>query len=136
MMVEVNDLLYQGSIVIFMTSDKMIHGSVLVDIGNNYITLSLTDDDLSIVKMEKGIVEKLREGYVVYICSGNAYLGSFYNDSSCEEEKIFISDVDVSSIDYVSIMKNLEYKINNNLVRRKKLVKIGEFYQAGKCNDY
>ncbi len=36
-MVEVNDLLYQGCIVIFMSSDKKIHGSVMIEVGNNYI---------------------------------------------------------------------------------------------------
>lgn len=134
-MVEVNDLLYQGCIVIFMSSDKKIHGSVMIEVGNNYIPLSLTEDDLSIIRMNSGLMKRLENGNVIYMSSGSAYLGNFCNEGPYGEEKIFISEVDVSSLDYVTLLKNLEYKVNNNLGKRKRLVKIGEFYSPTRCNS-
>ena len=134
-MVEVNDLLYQGCIVIFMSSDKKIHGSVMIEVGNNYIPLSLTEDDLSIIRMNSGLMKRLENGNVIYMSSGSAYLGNFCNEGPYGEEKIFISEVDVSSLDYVTLLKNLEYKVNNNLGKRKRLVKIGEFYSPTRCNN-
>ena len=112
-----------------MSSDKRLHGSVLVDIGNNYIPLSLTDEDLSVIKNNSGLMDKLERGNVIYMCSGSAYLGNFCNEGPYGEEKTFISEVDACSLDYVSILKNLEYKVNNNLGKSKKLVKIGDFYK-------
>ena len=134
-MVEVNDLLYQGCIVIFMSSDKKIHGSVMIEVGNNYIPLSLTEDDLSIIRMNSELMKRLENGNVIYMSSGSAYLGNFCNEGPYGEEKIFISEVDVSSLDYVTLLKNLEYKVNNNLGKRKRLVKIGEFYSPTRCNS-
>lgn len=134
-MVEVNDLLYQGCIVIFMSSDKKIHGSVMIEVGNNYIPLSLTEDDLSIIRMNSGLMKRLENGNVIYMSSGSAYLGNFCNEGPYGEEKIFISEVDVSSLDYVTLLKNLEYKVNNNLGKRKRLIKVGEFYKPTRCNS-
>lgn len=85
--------------------------------------------------MNSGLMKRLENGNVIYMSSGSAYLGNFCNEGPYGEEKIFISEVDASSLDYVTLLKNLEYKVNNNLGKRKRLVKIGEFYSPTRCNS-
>ena len=128
-MVDIQDLLYWGSVMITLNKKGNLVGSALVELENGYFPLTLSDEDLSFIKLEKGIMGKLQKGNVLYMVAGNVYLGKPYLDGPYGEEKKFISEVDAEALTLSGMLQNLEYRIGRNLGKKKTLIKIGEFYK-------
>lgn len=128
-MVELNDLLYWGSIAISLDKEDNLVGSALVELDKGYIPISLSSDDLSVIELQEGVMAKLREGNVLYMIGRNIYLGKPQTRGAYGDEKIFVSEVDVESLTFLGMLQNLEYRIGRNLGKKKTLIKIGEFYR-------
>ena len=128
-MVDIQDLLYWGSVTISLNEEGNLVGIALIELENGYIPLPLSSEELRFIELQEGIMNKLRDGNMLYMIGGNVYLGKPQISGPYGEEKNFISEVDVESLNLTGALQNLEYKYENHLGKKKTLVKIGEFYK-------
>ena len=124
-MVDIQELLYVGSVTISMNEDGKLIGSTLIEMENGYFPLSLKDEQLKFLKLHNGIMSKLRAGNCLYIIDGHFYMGKSVNVGPYGEDSFFLSDNDVEDSNFFE----LEKQINEGIVKKKRLVKTGEFYR-------
>ena len=128
-MLGIDDVLYKGSIIISLDKDNNIVCSALIKLAKGENPARLANDKLAFIKKYKLIMSKLKKGNKIYIYRGNMYLGLFESDGPYAEEKIFNSFYDSSSLDFYSMLGSLEYSLYNDDVRRKRLVRVGAYYE-------
>ena len=127
-MVDIDDLLFKGSIIIRSDKDNNIVGISLIKLDRGCCPIELSNNDLAFIHKYKLIMNKLNNGNKIYIYNGNMYLG--YNEfvGPYAEEEIFNSFYDSSSLYFYSMLNILEYKLVNNKVKKKILVRVGDYY--------
>lgn len=128
-MVDVNDLLFWGSITIFLNDEEELEGYSLIRVDGNYIPVSLSSEDLSFIHLSDNIIGKLKEGNVLYMLAGTIYLGCFGREGAYAENEIFVSLADAESLTVSGLIQNLEYRLEHQVCKKRKLDKIGEFYK-------
>ena len=128
-MVNLDNLLFGGSITIFMNDEKEIVGNALYRMrSDGVVPIDISSEKLEFINNYKGIISSLRNGNKLYCANGRMYIG--YNEyrGPYAEEDIFISFSDVGSMSFVEMVNQIENKLSRNDVRRLKLTRIGDFY--------
>ena len=133
-MIDINDLLYWGSVTISMNEEGQLVGNAMIELEKGYIPLELSSDNLSFLEFQPVIMQKLKEGNQLYMVAGNIYLGRPLNEGPYGENKTFVTEADAESLTILGLIKNLEYQVENNLGKKKKLVKFGELYRESSAN--
>ena len=126
----INSIMYNGSITISCNEDGNLVGYALINTNNGYIPMEIPASIINNVNLNKYVLNKLYEGNKIYIYKGKAYLGKNFTEGPYCEKKVFISSYDVESLSYSELMINLNNNIKNNVYRKKRLVKIGEYYEG------
>ena len=75
------------------------------------------------------LMQKLKEGKIIYLNSSNGYIGEEKTEGPYCEEQIFISEYDDNNGDFLELLSLLEQKVKSNKTVPKKLVKIGSEYK-------
>lgn len=128
-MLNIHDLLYLGSVTIYLDKDNNLRGTALVELENGYIPISLSDKELNNIEISENIINKLKEGNKIYIINGTMYLGHKVIKGPYGEEKTFVSEANVESLSLFGMLEELEYKLSRREGKYKELVKIGEYYR-------
>ena len=128
-MLNIDDLLYLGSVTIYLDKDNKLKGTALLELEKGYIPILLSSEELSNIELKKNIINKLKEGNKIYIINGKMYLGRPSTKGPYGEEKIFVTEADVELLSFFGMLEELEYKISRQNGKRKELVKIGEYYK-------
>ena len=134
-MVNLDNLLYDGSIMIYMDKEGNVVGTALIRDKNGYIPFVLSSEELRFVYEYKNIVSKLKNGNRIYSIDGNMYIGYPESREPYAEEKLFVSFADANSLSLVEMLINIENKLSKNNVKRLELLKIGEFYKNIRNKD-
>ena len=127
-MVNLDDLLYNGSIMIYMDKEGNIVGTALMRNKNGYIPFVLSSEKLEFIYMYKNIINKLKNGNKIYSIDGKMYIGYQEYRGCYAEEKVFVSFADANSLSFISLLEVINNKLSKNSVKRLELLKIGEFY--------
>ena len=128
-MLGIDDVLYKGSIIISLDKDNNIVGFALIELTNGVYPVELASEGLALIKNCELIMDKLKEGNKIYIYRGNMYLGLFEFDGPYAEKEIFNSFYDSSSLYFYSMLNILQYKLANKKVKKKVLVRVGDYYE-------
>ena len=128
-MVDIQKLLYMGSVTIFMNKDGKLIGNALIQLEDGYVPIKISENDLSFIYSQVHVMNKLKDGYVLYMVGGAIYLGLPKKVNAYGEDEIFLSSFDSQCIYFCGLVENLEYKTKNDDKNEKMLVKIGEFYK-------
>ncbi len=128
-MLNIHDLLYLGSVTIYLDKDNNLKGTALVELEKGYIPIPLSNKELNNIEINENIINKLKEGNKIYIINGTMYLGRQSLKGPYGEEKTFVSEADVESLSFLGMLEELEYKLSRREGKYKELVKIGEYYR-------
>ena len=130
---EIDDLMQWGSVTISSDKKNNLIGYGLIRIEDGYVPWEMTKDDLKIFQFYKNIFTQLLDGYTLYICNGKAYLGYRILGGPYGEDNKFVSCLEAEALTFIDLIQKIDYKIKNNMVKNKELIRNGEFYQERRC---
>lgn len=130
---DIDALLYYGSVSIYNDKDKGIVGYTLFKNDDGYyVPTPLSDKLLKRVLLLKNIKNKLEAGNKIYMIDDNAYLGKSNNEGSYCENDIFFADYTSKEFSYLALLSSLDENVKNNNIVHKKLIKIDGYYRESR----
>ncbi len=134
-MVNLNDLLCNGSITIELDENGNLVGNALIKLKDGYLPIPISSKNLSFITLKENVMNKLKSGNKIYIVDGNVYLGYPVISGAYGEERKFVTEAECRSLNFFGMLEELECTISRGKKKTKELVKLGEYYREFNNKD-
>ena len=128
-MVNLDDLLINGSIIVSMDKEGKLIGSALLRMSNGFVPIEIAGEALELVNSYEKIINKLKNGNKLYCANGKMYIGYHEYRGPYADEEVFVSFSDVNNTSFDEMLCELDNKLSKSNVRRIELVRDGAFYE-------
>ncbi len=128
-MVNLDNLLFNGSIMIYMDKEGNVVGTALLKKRRGYVPVTIDSFHLGFIRNFKKVINRLENGDKLYCYKGEMFIGSYERRGPYGEDDVFVSIANTNGFSIIDMLFNLENKLSNNNVKSLELVRIGEFYK-------